>query len=477
MANNFLMSAGKMTTDIRQFLRDASASGGIKYKAEAGKRHQLYIPFKEIPTQVEGGGTLVAKSIVALQMPIHEFNDKDGKYKAHACIKGFVRKSDDGQTTFNDGSCPICDRLGDAWDVYHWRYQKTVEQSGLTGQALIDYMDGKGNETGMNYKLLDARKAKESKLILFLLVVKFRLNADGTPILESDGNPGFDLKVMRLGGKRTEKIFNSITNSGSEVAGTEIVFDYPNIDDAAQVVGQSTYSVVFPDYMLTRRYPKVLEKINQAVADFDWDGIEKTFPELNCETVDYLKNVMDTSFGAWDKYQAELKVNPNAKYLEYDVANHTQPSLAGAGIGANGIPMPNLGAPVPQAGAPQQFAPQQFANQVAPQQFANTAVPQQFAPQATIPQAPQGVAPQPTMPQAPQGAAPQPTMPQPTMPQPTMPQANPQEGVPQGVAPQPTMPQANPQPTMPQPTMPQAPIGGGITPDAAAAFGGASLQI
>src|SRR5699024_2794841 len=62
---------------------------------------------------------------------------------------------------------------------------------------------------------------------------------------------------------------------------------------------------------------------------FEWDGIEKSFPEWAGMTSETAKNVVDNMFKAWDNFQKELETNPQARYLEYvgTEQNVTNPTL------------------------------------------------------------------------------------------------------------------------------------------------------
>src|SRR5699024_2096472 len=76
------------------------------------------------------------------------------------------------------------------------------------------------------------------------------------------------------------------------------------------------------------------------------------------------KTVTDSLFSQWDAYQKELKVNPNAQYLEYiTAAPDNNPSLSGAPA------VPTLAAPTvaaPSVAAPTVAAPEAPAAPAAP---------------------------------------------------------------------------------------------------------------
>lgn len=311
MGASFVKKASKQVADVRAFLRDAAGGNSIKYAAEKGARHFIYIPFKsqkvlDDDTQQE----VVTKSIIAIQGDIHEWTTSDGKFKATVCIKGVVENSEDG-TAINDGSCPICDRIADAWNVYNYRKEKEEMSCQLTGDQRKNHLE----KTYATFR--DERKAKETRAYMYILVVKFRQTESGSPVMGSDGLPEYELKVMKLSASRVEKITQQVANSGAELEGAELIFEYPNVEDRRLLVSQSTTTPVFTAKMLTTMYPGLKDKINADVAKFEWDGIEKAFPEWSGMSTAEAKSIMDNSFEQWDKYQKELLANPQAKYLEY----------------------------------------------------------------------------------------------------------------------------------------------------------------
>ena len=310
MAGSFLAAAGRKTTDIRGFLREAaSGSNSIKYRAEAGKKHFVYIPYVLVNGEDENGQNVVMKELVARSGSVHDWAEGD-KYKATVCLKNVIRHTEDG-TVINDGSCPFCDRTSDAWDIYNYRLKYEEEHCGKTGSALTKYIDD------IKGKLADERKAKDAKDYMYLLIVKFRTDAANKPILGADGLPEYDLKVVKWSSNRAEKIQQQIENSGDEFAGAEMIFEYPNNDDIRQVVGQSTTSPVFPNSRFTNMYPALKEKIQADVAKFTWEGIDKSFAEWAGMSSAEAEKTVTELFKAWDDYKLELTVNPNAKYLEY----------------------------------------------------------------------------------------------------------------------------------------------------------------
>lgn len=330
--SNFLKSASKQVVDVRNFLRDSAGGNSIKYSAEKGAKHIIYIPFKsETSIDPATGAEVVKRSINAIQGGVHEWSTQDGKFKATVCLDGVVMKSDDG-TVINDGTCPFCDRIGDAWDIY--RYRKELEEASckLTGEQRKNHLEK------TTRVFADERKAKEVRNYMYILVVKFRLNESGNPVIGNDGLPEYELKVMKLSASRVEKIQQQVANSGSELPDSELIFEYPNVDDRRLLVSQSTTAPVFPNNRLVAKFPALMNKINEDVAKFEWEGIDKAFPEWAGMTSEAAKTTVNNMFEQWDAYKKELVTNPQAKYLEYVVESpKANPSLSGEGIGASAV--------------------------------------------------------------------------------------------------------------------------------------------
>ena len=340
MASSFLSSASKKVTDVRGFLRDAAGGNSIKYVAEKGTKHLVYIPYISATETDENGNTKTAKHLIAISGAVHEWQSPDGKYKATVCIKDVIRKADDGETLLNDGTCPFCDRVSDAWDIY--RYRKELEEANcqLTGEDRKKHLE----KTVSTFA--DERKAKDARSYMYILIVKYRQGADGNVVVGSDGLPEYDLKVMKLSNSRVEKIQQQVKNAGSELPGSELMFEYPNTDDRRLQVSQSTTALVFPNNQMVVKFPALLDKINADVNKFEWEGIEKSFPEWNGMTSMEAKKITDALFEQWDKYKSELMLNPGARYMEYITSTPvTTPQLSGNVTPAAAVP----GAAIPGA--------------------------------------------------------------------------------------------------------------------------------
>lgn len=309
MAGSFLKSASRQVVDVRGFLRAAAGGNSLKYSAEKGASHRIFITYKTVNKVDETGVETQQKELKAISGAVHEWT-ADGKFHSTICLKGVMRQDDDGNI-INDGSCPFCDRVADGWNIRNYRKALEEETCKLTGEERKKHFES----ADKNFR--NDRKAKEAKETLYMLIAKFRLNADGTPVIGSDNLPEYDLKVMKTSPNGIEPFEKQCKNTGMEMFGAEFIIEYPAVDDVRLLAGQRTVSPVFPNMKFTSQYPELENKINEDVAKFDWEGIEKSFPEWNGMTSVAAKKVTDELFEQWDKYQAELQVNPSAKYLEY----------------------------------------------------------------------------------------------------------------------------------------------------------------
>ena len=269
------VQAGKRTKNISQFLKEvASSENSLRYRAEKGKKHFIYVVGTPVTNTDEDGNKVESFDAMALAAAVHEWEDSDG-YKSTVCLHDVVRTADDG-TIINTGECPICNNVQKAWSIYRHRMEEAEKNCKLTGDDREKYLEN------CRKQFVNERKAKEAKNYIYILVALFRTTANGEPVVDkATGLPEFDLKVMKLSASRAEKIQQQLENSGIDFVGAEIVFEYPNVDDVRLVVSQSTTAPIFPNRMITKNYPDVLTKINEEVSKFTWEGIEKSFSEWN----------------------------------------------------------------------------------------------------------------------------------------------------------------------------------------------------
>lgn len=309
--SSFISSAGKQTKDIRQFLREAAGGNSLKYKPAKGQKHIIYVPFRTVEETDANGNKVANREIIAISGAVHEWTGVDGKYNATICLKDVIRHDDAGNL-LNDGSCPFCDAVGKAWDIYRYRIEQEEKTCGKTGDELTKHIES------VKKGFADERKAKDAKEYIYLLVALYRTDPTrgNQPIKGQNGLPEFDLKVMKLSASRVEKLQQQMENSGADFVDSEVVFEYPNEDDSRLVVSQSTTAPVFESKQFIRMYPGLAEAIQAEVDKFEWEGLEKSFPEWRGMTSADATNTVSQLFGAWDEFQNELLVNPDAKYLE-----------------------------------------------------------------------------------------------------------------------------------------------------------------
>lgn len=327
----FISSAKRTTTNIREFLKEAGNDGGMKYKAVAGETHVLFFPYATASIPDEAGQVKQVKQIIAISGKVHEWNDSDGRYHACACLKDVLRKADDG-TVLNDGECPFCNRVSDGWDIYRHRMELEEQTCTKVGKERESHMES------MKQTFLKERKASEARDYLYVLVAQFAVQPSGQlgqimPVIDENGMPKYELKIMKVSARRAETIETSIANAtGESMAGSEIAITYPKTDDLRQVVLQSTISPLAEKARIITKYQGLEESINAAAALVDMDAIENSFREWEGMTTAAAVKVTDELFRRWDEYKTQLAMNPGAQYMEYGLPA-AGPALAGTGVG------------------------------------------------------------------------------------------------------------------------------------------------
>lgn len=313
--SSFFMSAGKKRVDVKTFLREAQGGNSIRYRAEMGKKHNFYVPFS-IGTDENGNQT---KNLISYSMPVHEWTDANGRYHSCGCLKNVIRYIDDDETKgmINDGTCPFCDNVAEGWEVANYRVDMEMKHAGnRTGKELEKFT------SDVKSRCYGERKVKEANEYMYLLVVQFRTDKSGQNLtLGADGVPEYDLRVMRLGTSRLEKIMKQFENSKLEFPGSEFIISYGDEDQLMTAVSQSTITPVYPQSGAIATYPDLLSRIEEDVEKFEWDGIEKAFPELDGMATAAALKIVDDSLEQWRAYKEEKKINPAAVYLEYATAS------------------------------------------------------------------------------------------------------------------------------------------------------------
>ena len=344
MAKGFIGAASKKNADIRQFLKEAAGGTSLKYSAEKAMKHFLYVPYTESVVADENGNETKVKEIISISAAVHEWNGSDGYYHSTVCINGVVRNDEaDPTKVLNDGTCPFCERVRDAWEIFNIRKETEERTCGKTGAELEQYMKN------ITSKLSDERKAKAARDYIYILVAKFRQDKGGSLVLnQTTRMPDFELKVMKLSTSRAEKIVKTVETSGIELAGTEIVFDYPDTDDVRHL---STDCVTVPimhgsNNSVIAKYPGLEDEILRQARLFTWDGLEKAFPEWRGMTTAEAQITMNKMFKQYDDWKKELETNPNARYMEYLTAGATATPALGIGTAAPAATQePNLQMP------------------------------------------------------------------------------------------------------------------------------------
>lgn len=362
---SIIKAAGNKILDVNQYLKEASADRSIKYGAEKGAKHHIFI----IPeyTQVideATGATVQMANIRAISQKIHDWNDTQGNYNSTVCLEGLIAKDENGEI-INDGECPICKRVSAAWDIYNMRKDAAEAQCTLpAGKAREDYL--KKIYEGFRNEL----KAKEAKPYAYVLIAVFPMDKEGAPVLDDKTKlPTYTLKVMKLSVSRLTAIQKQLTNSGAVFAGSELVIEYSNSDSIMNQVGESTISLVLDKDMYTRNYEGLFAAIYGEAEEFDFETIDKAFKEWQGMSTAVAQLKMDKQFLNWDAYQKELETNPNAVYLEYNQAT-ANPNLGNAGapqmynqqqMGMNQTGMlPQMGQQMPMMGQMQNQMPNQM---------------------------------------------------------------------------------------------------------------------
>lgn len=309
MAGSFMQTASRQVLDVSTFLKEAADNNGIKYVAEQGKKHRVYIP--PCTQEIEEDGVKKAvQSIIAISGKVHEWKDAAGKFYSTICLADVVRRDEQGNI-INNGSCPFCDRVDDAWSIYNYRLEQEEANCNLTGENRKNHLDASKTT------FADERKAKKPTNYMYMLVVKFKTNEDGSPQMSDKQLPLYELKVMKLSRSRVEKIQKQLLNSGVGFAGSEVIFDYPNTEDKRLQISQSTVSPVFGDALFMNKYPALKEQIDADVQKFTWDGVDEAFKEWKGMTQAKADETVGELFSKWDEYKEAKLINPLAKYAEY----------------------------------------------------------------------------------------------------------------------------------------------------------------
>lgn len=336
---SFFNAAQRPMQDIGAFIKQ-NTSNGIKYSGVASETHRLYFPYQEV--QAENGA--VVRTIMAQEAKVHDIHVSPEKYESCICLKDIMRQDKNGNV-LNDGTCPFCERVSDAYSIKSYREEMALEGTTLTGKELEDY------KKRLSSQYAGELKVGKAKPKAYVLVAKFNTDAKGAAILGADGKPTYELKVMAMSVNRLQEFSGLFEQAQMSLAGSEVSIKYPATKDARLLVSQSSNIPCIGTMAFCAQYPGLAEKIQAEAATFDWELLENSFPEWKGMTTEAASIKCATMFNAWDKYLAEKIANPAVKYLEYSNANVVQPALAAPAPQVQTPPMPQAVPPtqMPQA--------------------------------------------------------------------------------------------------------------------------------
>lgn len=338
---SMLKIAGRKETTIKEYLEKSVSGSSLKYSAVANAKHHIYIPTITNVEVDENGNEVSTESLIAYSVPIHELNLPGNKYRAVPCLAG-VNYTDESGNVVNDGTCPFCGRVNDAWDITNYRIEIERNSNQYQGEQGADRL--KAVERDIRGEL----KVSAKTPFLYLLIYVFNTDNQGKPIIsESTGLPEYTPKVWKLRRSRVDKMQEQMINSGVSLGGAEIIIKYPDNKDARTIVSGSTTSVVFGDKSFIKAYPNLKEQIQSDASQFNWDGIDNAFTELSDMSTASALKIANDLFKDWDAYQTKLETNPSAVYLEYQktpVISNAQPMqgvMQGNMLSQQNIVMPN----------------------------------------------------------------------------------------------------------------------------------------
>lgn len=316
-----LISQAQMVTDVKAFIKNASSGNSMKYSPKQNSTDYIYFPFFTETVVDENGNQQTVRRLFARIADVHNWKGADGKNRATVCMAGITRYASDNKTLLNKGGkCPICERVQDAWGIYNYRkelLEKSIGNS-MVGDARKNYID----KVAEGYR--KELKVREKQSTMYVLIAVFKKDENDAVVINKDtGLPDYQLKMMKLGGTRTEKIMKQLKNSQQPFEGAEISIEYGDEEDKMYLVGQSTIACLYGPAKVVEGNTQLIDRITKECMEFDWEGITKIYPEWFGITDEEAEDEMNKAFDQWDKYSKEIKMNPNAKYLEYTNTDST----------------------------------------------------------------------------------------------------------------------------------------------------------
>lgn len=342
---SILKYAGRQETNIKEFIENSASDRGIKYSAVPNAKHCIYIPTKKVIIN-ENGEDREVESLISYSMHVHELRLPNNKYKAVPCLSGIVIDGQDG-TVINDGTCPFCDRINDAWDIVNYRKALEEESCKLVGDERETYLKE------VNKNILNDIKVQNKTPFLYLLIYVYNTDSKGNAVIsEVTGLPEYTAKIWRLRRSSIEKIQEQLDNAGVTLGGGEIAIKYPDTKDPRLLATQRTTSPIFENKTFINKYPGLKEAMQEEAERFNWEGVEKSFAEFEDFPTSAATKLANSMFKDWDAYQEKVKTDPNALYLEYRKnASNVPTSTTQAVQTSQALQLPNNGQPMQTPGA------------------------------------------------------------------------------------------------------------------------------
>lgn len=293
-----------------------------KFKVIPGSRNFFYIPMQTAETVDADGNKTVETQPYAVALDIHEWNDKNGTYHATYCTQDLKDET-------HSGDCPMCRATSECWDKYRHLMELAeaeCERKGLKGKEAEDFMsDAKKKALSVSLAV------KGAKPYLYLLAAQFEKSDTGKTVIDKETKlPKFSLKLLKWSDKRREEVATQFTNSGLTLQGSEIVLQYSDIPKGGdRSMVRLTTTPIFGKAMVTTEYPAIVDAINKAVAEFDFEEeAKKAFIELRDMTDSEAEIAMSDIMQEWRSFTAARKANNELTYLEPS-PNGTEVSLSG----------------------------------------------------------------------------------------------------------------------------------------------------
>jgi hypothetical protein len=308
----------KLAGTVRKTARDVlleSNNATLKYKAVQKATHVVFFP----------GYLSDGELVDSYSVNLHRWGT-GRRTEQCICLDGITTA--DGEYT---GTCPICERIDDSWEIYNLLKARAEVECTLVGEARDKALKTASSE------LIKSRTAQNAEPRTYLPIVRFLTNEDPktgrvTPQLGADGLPEFEIKIASYTKFSIEKFTKKLEEAelydddGNLVPlhGQEFRISYPDNSQAMVLVGQMSVTRLDDSKQYITKYPGVLDKINAEIAEFDFEAaLDRTFPELKDVKPQTLTTKMNQAFLNFDTYKEELAVNPNAEYRQYGLAVNT----------------------------------------------------------------------------------------------------------------------------------------------------------